>query len=74
VGATPDQLEAQITQTREELSATVEEISERVAQMRESVRPANVVRRPKVQRGLVGLVGALALLIAVKSWRSHRAS
>lgn len=72
MGATPDQLEAQITQTREELAATVEEIGQKVSAIRESVRPANVVRRPRVQQVLGGAAAALALLVAVKAWRRRR--
>ncbi|HVF19762.1 MAG TPA: DUF3618 domain-containing protein [Mycobacteriales bacterium] len=72
MGPTPDQLEAEIEQTREDLAATVEEISHKVAEIKESVRPANVVRRPKVQQGIAGAVGALAVLLALKTWRRRR--
>ncbi len=74
MGATPEQLEAQIEQTRADLAATVEEIGEKVADIKESVRPANVVRRPKVQQGIAGVVGALAVLLGIKAWRRRRAA
>ena len=73
MGTTPDQLEAEIEQTREELAATVDEIGHKVSELRESVRPANVVRRPKVQQALAGVAGALGLVGAVKLWRKRRA-
>ena len=72
MGPTPDQLEAQIEQTRDDLAATVEEIGHRVAGMKESVRPANVVRRPGVQRAIAGAVGALAVVLGVKALRRRR--
>ena len=74
MGATPEQLEAQIEQTRADLAATVEEIGEKVADIKESVRPANVVRQPKVQQGIAGVVGAFAVLLGIKAWRRRRAA
>jgi len=73
VGTTPDQLEAEIEATRAELASTVEEIGHKVSDLRESVRPANVVRRPRVQQGLAGVVGALVVLLGFKAWRRRRA-
>ena len=72
MGATPEQLEAEIEQTRTELAATVEEIGHKVADIKESVKPANVVRRPKVQQGIAGAVGAFTVVFGLKAWRRRR--
>ncbi|HVE99091.1 MAG TPA: DUF3618 domain-containing protein [Mycobacteriales bacterium] len=72
MGTTPDELEAQIEQTREELAATVDEIGHKVADLRNSVRPANVVRRPRVQQGIAGVVGAFSVLLGIKALRRRR--
>ena len=73
MGTSPDQLEAEIEATRAELASTVEEIGHKVSDLRDSVRPANVVRRPRVQQGLAGVVGALVVLLGFKAWRRRRA-
>ena len=73
MGATPEQLEAEIEATREDLAATVEEIGPKVADIKESVRPANVVRQPKVQQAIAGVVGAFTVLLGIKAWRRRRA-
>ena len=72
MGTSPDELEAQIEQTREELAATVDEIGHKVADLRESVRPANVVRRPRVQQALAGAAGAFGVVALLKLWRRRR--
>ena len=69
MGPTPEQLEAEIEATREDLAATVEEIGHKVADIKESVKPANVVRRPKVQQAIGGAVGAFTVLLGIKAWR-----
>lgn len=69
---TPAELEARIEATREELAATVGAIGEKVDALKESVKPSNVVRRPKVAQGLGIAGGALAVVVLVKLVRRLR--
>lgn len=63
MGQAPDEIEAEIEQTREELSDTLAAIGEKV-------QPANVARNNPVPTAAVAGGGALAVLLLV--WRRLR--
>lgn len=68
MGATPEQLEAEIAATREDLADTLTELGAKVSAAKESVKPANLIRSRHVQIGL----GVTALLIALMTWAKRR--
>ena len=71
MGSSPERLEKEIEQVREDLAETVGEIGERVGSAKDSVRPANLARNPKV-RVAGGVLGGLFLLRALRRRRKAR--
>jgi hypothetical protein len=72
VGASPDQLEAEIAQTREDLAVTIGQIEAKVGGMKQSakdsVKPANLIRLRGVQIG----AGVIAAYVALKVYLHRR--
>jgi hypothetical protein len=63
VGASPEQLEAEIEATRAELGQTIDAIGAKVDAMKQAVRPQSLVRRREVQIGLGALAGIVVLKV-----------
>jgi hypothetical protein len=75
VGATPEQLEREIEQTRAELSRTIGAIEERVspARLKARLSPRRFVDEHKPLLATVGGgLAALVALLVVRKARSHR--
>jgi hypothetical protein len=72
VGASPEQLEREIEQTRAELSRTIGAIEEKVspARLKEKVSPARILRDHKPLFATVG--GGIAALMAILVVRKVR--
>ena len=72
MGASPEQLEREIEQTRAELSRTIGAIEERVspARLKAKVSPARIARDHKPLLATVG--GAMAALMAILVVRKVR--
>jgi hypothetical protein len=72
VGTSPDQLEAEIAQTREELAVTIGQIEAKVGDLKQSakdsVKPANLVQ----MRGVQIAAGVVAAYVALKLLLRHR--
>jgi hypothetical protein len=75
VGATPEQLEREIEQARDELSRTIGAIEEKVspARLKEKISPARLVREHKPLLAAVGGgIAALMTLLVVRKARARR--
>jgi hypothetical protein len=75
VGASPEQLEREIEQTRAELSRTIGAIEERVspAKIKARLSPARFVNEHKPLFATIGGgVAALMTLLVVRKVRAHR--
>lgn len=72
MGASPEQLEREIEQTRESLSHTIGEIEQRVSPkaIKAKLSPARVVREHKQAFAVVG--GGIAALVALLVVRKAR--
>ena len=75
MGTSPDQLEAEIAQTREDLAVTIGQIEAKVGDLKQSakdsVKPANLVRMRGVQIGAAVVGAYLALKVVLRARRSR---
>ena len=75
MGATPEQLEREIEQTRAELSRTIGAIEDKVspARIKQKLSPSRFVNEHKPLLATVGgSLAALMALLVVRKVRSHR--
>ena len=72
MGSSPERLEQEIEDSRERLAETVGEIGDRLEAKKESLRPANLARNPKVRVFGGVLAGFYVLRALVRRRRNRR--
>ena len=75
MGASPEQLEAEIAQTREHLAETIGDIEAKVGAMKQSakdsVKPANLVQQRPVQIAAAVVAAYVALKLLLRHRRTR---